>query len=166
MLLSSFIPFKSTVKNVMTSRLLNTADLVLPTKASIAIACSVYQSSITYRPDNEISSFKSTGLFPPSLVNMTKCLDVNSTGGARGDRLPGSKITAVGQRIRGRRTKFAPETVHLESGVRAVSSTEEIASRNFLVAVSQSGEEINRAGATGSYDQETKWYIRHPVESA
>ncbi|KAG6956254.1 hypothetical protein JG687_00010716 [Phytophthora cactorum] len=84
MLLSSFIPFKSTVKNVMTSRLLNTADLVLPTKASIAIACSVYQSSITYRPDNEISSFKSTGLFPPSLVNMTKCLDVNSTGGARG----------------------------------------------------------------------------------
>ncbi|EGZ09236.1 hypothetical protein PHYSODRAFT_525774 [Phytophthora sojae] len=52
---------------------------------AIQIACSAYETAIMDRPNNAVSGFRSTGLFPPSLVNMTKRLRVNTNGGARGE---------------------------------------------------------------------------------
>ncbi|KAG3241203.1 hypothetical protein PI124_g13923 [Phytophthora idaei] len=67
-----FKSFKSAVKDTLTSKLLNTADMVLSKKDAIAIACSAYQTGIIDRPDNAVTGFKATGLFPRSLANMTK----------------------------------------------------------------------------------------------
>ncbi|KAG3091140.1 hypothetical protein PI125_g17506 [Phytophthora idaei] len=59
-------------------------NMVLSKKGAIAIACSAYQTAIIDRLDNAVNGFKATGLFPPSLANMTRRLAVYSNGGAQG----------------------------------------------------------------------------------
>ncbi|EGZ09351.1 hypothetical protein PHYSODRAFT_523239, partial [Phytophthora sojae] len=54
-------------------------------KVAIQIACSAYETAIMGRPNNAVSGFRSTGLYPPSLFNMTKRLRVYTNGGARGE---------------------------------------------------------------------------------
>jgi hypothetical protein len=56
----------------------------LSKKDAIPITCSAYQSAIIDRPDNAISGFRCTGLFPPSFVKMAQRYSVYSNGGASG----------------------------------------------------------------------------------
>ncbi|KAG3067707.1 hypothetical protein PI125_g23588 [Phytophthora idaei] len=79
-----FRPFDPAVKDALQLKLLNTADMQLSKKDAISIACLAYRSAIIERPDNAINGFKPTGLFPPSMVHMTKRLAVYSSGGAKG----------------------------------------------------------------------------------
>ncbi|KAE9017062.1 hypothetical protein PF005_g7834 [Phytophthora fragariae] len=80
-----FKPFKAMVGDELESKLLSTADVQLSKKDAIQIACSAYETAIMDRPSNAVSGFRSTGLFPPSLINMTKRLRVYTNGGARGE---------------------------------------------------------------------------------
>ncbi|KAG3113295.1 hypothetical protein PI124_g5066 [Phytophthora idaei] len=79
-----FMPFKLAMKDALTSKLLNTANMALSKKDAIATTCSAYQTAIIDRPDNAVNGFKATGLFPPTLANMTRHLTVYSNGGAQG----------------------------------------------------------------------------------
>ncbi|GMG16754.1 unnamed protein product [Phytophthora fragariaefolia] len=80
-----FKPFKGDVKDALQAKLLSTADTTLSKKDAIQIACSAYQSAIIDRPDNAISGFRCTGLFPPSFVKMAQRYSVYSNGGASGN---------------------------------------------------------------------------------
>ncbi|GMF44548.1 unnamed protein product [Phytophthora fragariaefolia] len=80
-----FKPFKGDVKDVLQAKLLSTADTTLSKKDAIQIPCSAYQSAIIDRPDNAISGFRCTGLFPPSFVKMAQRYSVYSSGGASGN---------------------------------------------------------------------------------
>eukprot|EP00644_Phytophthora_capsici_P017391 jgi/Phyca11/52106/gw1.57.295.1 len=66
-------------------KLLNTADMVLSKTAAIGIACSAYKTAIIERSTNAVSGFRCTGLYPPSIVNMTKRLKLYTDGGAKGN---------------------------------------------------------------------------------
>jgi hypothetical protein len=79
-----FKPFKGDVKDALQAKLLSTADTTLSKKEATQIACSAYQSAIIDRPDNAISGFRCTGLFPPLFVKMTQRYSVYSNGGACG----------------------------------------------------------------------------------
>ncbi|RLN51363.1 hypothetical protein BBJ28_00023216 [Nothophytophthora sp. Chile5] len=46
-------------------------------------ACSVIRSAIMARPENIVSGFRGTGLFPPYLVNIERRMGVYSNGGAK-----------------------------------------------------------------------------------
>ncbi|KAH7459331.1 uncharacterized protein KRP23_15267 [Phytophthora ramorum] len=59
--------------------------MVLSKGASIQITCAVYQTSIIERPNNAISGFSCTGLFPPSIADMMKRLKLYTDGGAKGE---------------------------------------------------------------------------------
>ncbi|GMF45874.1 unnamed protein product [Phytophthora fragariaefolia] len=80
-----FKPFKGDEKDALQAKLLSTADTTLSKKDAIQIACSTYQSAIIDRPDNAISGFRCTGLFPPSFVKMAQRYSVYSNGGASGN---------------------------------------------------------------------------------
>eukprot|EP00644_Phytophthora_capsici_P000695 jgi/Phyca11/72945/gw1.16.759.1 len=53
--------------------------------AAIGFACSAYKTAIIERSTNAVSGFRCTGLYPPSIVNMTKRLKLYTDGGAKGN---------------------------------------------------------------------------------
>ncbi|KUF89539.1 hypothetical protein AM588_10002295 [Phytophthora nicotianae] len=80
-----FKPFESAVVDALQLKLLNTADMVLSKRTAIGIACSAYKTAIIERSTNAVSGFRCTGLYPPSIVNMTKRLKLYTDGGAKGN---------------------------------------------------------------------------------
>ncbi|KUF88104.1 hypothetical protein AM588_10002112 [Phytophthora nicotianae] len=78
-----FKPFKSAVVDALQLKLLNTADMVLSKTTAIGIACSAYKTAIIERSTNTVSGFRCAGLYPPSIVNMTKRLKLYTDGGAK-----------------------------------------------------------------------------------
>lgn len=81
-----FRPFKGAVQQALQHRLASTAETRLSKGEAITIACNAFKDAIIERPDNAISGFACTGLFPLSLPLLRQRLAVFSSGGVKGGR--------------------------------------------------------------------------------
>ncbi|OWZ07637.1 hypothetical protein PHMEG_00019945 [Phytophthora megakarya] len=69
----------------MLNRLKRCSACTISKTDAIGIACNAYRAALTTRPSNAVNGFRTTGLYPPSLLNMQGRLRLFASDGARGN---------------------------------------------------------------------------------
>lgn len=80
-----FKSFKSEVAMHIQTFISDTGKMSLSQLDAVRIGCTSYQAAIIERPQNSVSGFRGTGLFPLSLPNLTKRWELYQRGGVKGN---------------------------------------------------------------------------------
>jgi len=78
-----FKPFKTCLRSAMQDFMLDTGAVTLNKKQAIKLASTAWQKSVMERPQNIVSGFTCTGLYPSSFVKMQSRLKLFKDGGAK-----------------------------------------------------------------------------------
>ena len=79
--ISVFKPFKTCLKATMDKYILEKSITSFQKKDAMAISSSTWNEAVISKPQNIISGFKASGLWPPSLVEMKKRWTLFHDGG-------------------------------------------------------------------------------------
>ena len=85
--ISVFKPFKTCLKATMDKFMLENSVTSFQKKDAIAISSSAWNEAIVSKPQNIVSGFKASGLWPPSLVEMKKRWTLSHDGGVDAKKL-------------------------------------------------------------------------------